>query len=68
MKVEKAGIPITDFIKVWCEHCGIRIDPHEERTGVGGTIIHIVTQNSLLPFPSPKGKRLAGRFRAGQDV
>jgi hypothetical protein len=40
MKVEEAGIPITDFIKVWCEHCGIRIDPYEERTKVGGKTYH----------------------------
>ena len=40
MRIETAEIPITDFIKVWCEHCGIRIDPHEERTGVGGKTYH----------------------------
>ena len=36
MKAEKSRIPITDFIKVWCELCRIRIDAHEERTEVGG--------------------------------
>jgi len=40
MKAEKARIPITDFIKVWCELCRIRIDPHEERTEVGGRTYH----------------------------
>jgi len=40
MKVENAGIPITDFIKVWCEECGIRIDPYEERTVLGGKTYH----------------------------
>ena len=34
MKAEKARIPITDFMRVWCEHCRIRIDAHEERTEV----------------------------------
>jgi len=56
MKVEKAGIPITDFIKVWCEHCGIRIDPHEERTGVGGKIYHPHCYSKLTSaIPKPKG-------------
>ena len=40
MKAEKSRIPITDFIKVWCEYCCIRIDPHEERTRVGGKTYH----------------------------
>ena len=40
MKAEKARIPITDFIKVWCELCRIRIDAHEERTEVGGKTYH----------------------------
>jgi hypothetical protein len=29
MKREKAGIKVQD-LKVWCEHCCIRIAPHEE--------------------------------------
>ena len=40
MKAEKARIPITDFIKVWCEHCRIRIDADEKRTRVGGKTYH----------------------------
>jgi len=40
MKAEKARIPITDFIKVWCELCRIRIDANEERAGVGGKTYH----------------------------
>ena len=40
MKAEKSRIPITDFIKVWCELCRIRIDAHEERTEVGGKTYH----------------------------
>ena len=40
MKTEQARIPITDFIKVWCELCRIRIDAREERTDVGGKTYH----------------------------
>jgi len=40
MKTEKARIPITDFIKVWCELCRIRIDKDEERTVIGGKPYH----------------------------
>ena len=40
MRVEKARIPITDFIKVWCERCRIRIDADEERTEVAGKTYH----------------------------
>jgi len=40
MKAEKAGIPITDFIKVWCELCRIRIDKGEEQTVVGDKPYH----------------------------
>ena len=40
MKAEKDRIPITDFIKVWCELCRIRIDADEERTDVGGKTYH----------------------------
>ena len=57
MRIETTKIPITDFIKVWCEHCGIRIDPHEERTGVGGKTYHLHCYSKLLPAISkPKGK------------
>jgi len=40
MKAEKARIPITDFMRVWCEHCRIRIDAHEERTEVDVKTYH----------------------------
>ena len=40
MKAEKARIPITDFIKVWCELCRIRIDKGEEQTVVGDKPYH----------------------------
>jgi hypothetical protein len=56
MTCRKAEIPITDFIKVWCEHCRIRIDPHEERTGVGGKIYHPHCYSKLSSaIPKPKG-------------
>jgi hypothetical protein len=40
MIIEKADVPIADFIKEWCEFCRIRIDRDEERTRVGGKIYH----------------------------
>jgi hypothetical protein len=49
MNVQKAGIPITDFTKVWCEDCCIRIDPHEERSGVGGKTYHPYCYSKLVP-------------------
>ncbi|PYS02167.1 MAG: hypothetical protein DMG12_14240 [Acidobacteria bacterium] len=62
MRAEKAEIPITDFIKVWCEHCGIRIDPNEERTGVGVKTYHPHCYSKLFSaVPKPKGLPLAGR-------
>lgn len=57
MKVEKARIPITDFNKVWCEYCCIRIDAHEERTGVGGKTYHSDCYSELLSA-IPKAKRV----------
>ena len=56
MKVENAGIPITDFIKVWCENCGIRIDPYEERTVLSGKIYHLDCDSKhISAVPTPKG-------------
>jgi hypothetical protein len=56
MKAEKARIPITDFIKVWCEHCRIRIDAYEERTEGGGKPYHPDCYAELFPaIPKPKG-------------
>jgi len=50
MKAEKARIPITDFIKVWCELCRIRIDAHEQRrTAVGGKTYHPDCYSKLFP-------------------
>jgi len=56
MKTEKARIPITDFIKVWCEHCRIRIDEREERTDAGGKTYHPDCYLALVPAaPKPIG-------------
>jgi hypothetical protein len=56
MKVEKPGIPMTDFVKVWCEYCRIRIDPDEERTRLGGKIYHPHCYSKLFSaMPKPKG-------------
>lgn len=49
MKAEKARIPITDFIKEWCELCRIRIDAREERTDVGGKTYHPDCYSTLVP-------------------
>jgi hypothetical protein len=39
MRDEKAGIKPTE-LRVWCEHCSIRIAPNEERTRVHGKTYH----------------------------
>jgi len=65
MTVEEARIPITDFIKVWCEHCCIRIDLNEERIGVGGKTYHPHCYSKLVSaIPKPKGLT----FRRPSDV
>ena len=65
MTVEEARIPITDFIKVWCEHCCIRIDLNEERIGVGGKTYHPHCYSKLFSaIPKPKGLT----FRRPSDV
>ena len=56
MKGEKSTIPVTDFIKVWCELCRIRIDAHEERTEVGGKTYHPDCYSELFStVPKPRG-------------
>ena len=57
MKAEKARIPITDFVKVWCELCRIRIDAHEERrTEVDGKTYHSDCYSKLFSaVPKPIG-------------
>src|SRR5438034_4944842 len=56
MKAEKARIPITDFIKVWCELCRSRIDAREERRDVGGKPYHPDCYSTLFAAaPKPIG-------------
>ena len=56
MKAEKARIPITDFVKVWCELCRIRIDAREERRDVGGKTYHPYCYSTLFAAaPKPTG-------------
>lgn len=38
-KVVKTETATPEF-RVWCEHCCIRIAPHEERTAVRGKTYH----------------------------
>jgi len=64
MKAEKARIPITDFIKVWCEQCCIRIDAYEVRTEVGGKTYHSDCYAELFSaVPRPIGNEYELDFR-----
>jgi hypothetical protein len=53
MKAEKAGIKSSDF-KVWCEHCCIRIAPHEERTMISDKAYHPRCYSKLSPSTKTK--------------
>ena len=39
MKIEKIEVKTADF-RVWCDHCSIRIAPHEEQIAVDGKTYH----------------------------
>ena len=39
MKTVRAAIKTSDF-RVWCEHCSIRIAPHEEKIDADGNTYH----------------------------
>ena len=39
MKIANAEERARDF-RVWCEHCSIRIAPHEEKMTVNGKAYH----------------------------
>ena len=57
MECRKVERPVTDIIKLWCEHCRIRIESHEERTEVSGKTYHPdCYSNSLLSFPDRKNR------------
>src|SRR6266516_6363151 len=65
MKTEQARIPITDFIKVWCELCRIRIDAREERTDVGGKTYHPDCYSTLFAAaPKPTGQSIRAGFQS----
>ena len=39
IKIEKIEVKSADF-RVWCDHCSIRIAPHEEQRTAGGKSYH----------------------------
>ena len=39
MKSAKAEVKTVDF-RVWCEHCSIRIAPHEDKIAADGKTYH----------------------------
>jgi len=49
-KAEKAGIKITE-LKVWCEHCSIRIAPNEEQIVVREKTYHLRCYLKLPAIP-----------------
>ncbi|PYR64859.1 MAG: hypothetical protein DMG20_15700 [Acidobacteria bacterium] len=52
-KVEKAGIKSTE-LKVWCEHCSIRIAPNEEQIVVSEKAYHLRCYLKLPAIPKPE--------------
>src|SRR5207249_1420199 len=69
MKTEQARIPITDFIKVWCELCRIRIDAREERTDVGGKTYHSYCYSTLFAAaPKPTGQSIRAGFQSLREI
>ena len=49
-KAEKAGIKTTE-LKVWCEHCSIRIAPNEEQIVVSEKTYHLRCYLKLPAIP-----------------
>jgi len=52
-KVEKAETRNTE-LKVWCEHCSIRISPNEEQVVVRGKTYHVRCHLKLHTPAKPK--------------
>jgi len=52
-KVEKTGIKNTE-LKVWCEHCSIRIAPNEEQIVVREKTYHERCYLKLSAIAKPK--------------
>jgi hypothetical protein len=46
-KVKKVEMANIDF-RVWCDHCCIRIAPHEDRTAVGTKAYHPGCYSKLM--------------------
>jgi len=53
MNAEKTQSKSTE-LKVWCEHCSIRIAPNEERTAVSGKVYHVRCYLKLPAIAKPK--------------
>jgi hypothetical protein len=67
MKVVKAMETQGTDIRVWCEHCCIRIAPHEERTASRGKTYHShcysklsATNTARKPVAAGLSKRVRG--------
>jgi hypothetical protein len=68
MKVAKAMETQGTDIRVWCEHCCIRIAPHEERTATRGKTYHSHCYSKVAattPARKAVTARLAKRARGG---
>ena len=55
MKVAKPEIKTAEF-RVWCEHCRIRVAPHEERTEADGKVYHPRCFSLVSVTSKPKRK------------
>ena len=64
-KAKKPESPGTEF-RVWCEHCCIRIAPHEERTVAGGKSYHPRCY-SKLPLTNGKSKSNVSQALTAQE-
>ena len=53
INAEKTQSKSTE-LKVWCEHCSIRIAPNEEQTTVAGKAYHTRCYSKLSSMPKPK--------------
>jgi hypothetical protein len=68
MKVAKAMETQGTDIRVWCEHCCIRIAPHEERTASRGKTYHAHCYTKLSatnPARKAVSAGMARRARGG---
>ena len=61
MKIDKAEEQARDF-RVWCEHCSIRIAPHEDQIAVDGKTYHqrcYSKHNAAKSAKAPGGNNVA---------